>query len=182
MKKRKVEEIFVDSLLSLSNRMSMDKITVKKIVEESGLSQQTFYNYYKDKSDLILSVHKVYGQMLVDKLENGEISQEELLIENNKFYDENKDFMLNVLKNDKDNNSYFISSAENAYDVLYKCILKRKGINKLNKDIDFYLRMYTYSSVFMYAYWAENMTDTSIEEFASYLENSVPEKLSYYFE
>lgn len=57
-----------------------------------------------------------------------------------------------------------------------------KGINKLNKDIDFYLRMYTYSSVLMYAYWAENMTDTSIEEFASYLENSVPEKLRYYFE
>lgn len=182
MKKRKVEEIFVDSLLSLSNRMSMDKITVKKIVEESGLSHQTFYNYYNDKSDLILSVHKVYGQMLVDKLENGEISQEELLIENIKFYDENKDFMLNVLKNGKDNNSYFISSAENAYNVLYKYILKRKGINKLNKDIDFYLRMYTYSSVLMYAYWAENMTDTSIEELASYLENSVPEKLRYYFE
>lgn len=182
MKKRKIEEIFVDSLLSLSKKMDVDKITVKKIVEESGLSQQTFYNYYKDKGDLILSVHKVYEQMLMDKLERGEISQEELLIENIKLYYENKKFMLNVLKNSKDSKDYFISSAENAYKVLLECILRCKGINKLNKDIDFYLRMYAYSSVMMYVYWAEQMPDTTIEEFASYLENSVPEKLKCYFE
>lgn len=72
MKKRSVEEIFVATLLDLSVRMDLDKITVRKIVEESGLSQQTFYNYYKNKEDLVFSVHKVYGQSLIDRLNENE--------------------------------------------------------------------------------------------------------------
>ncbi len=58
MKKRATKDIFVEALLKLAKRKSIDKISVKEIVEESGLSLQTFYNHFLDKADLILWVHK----------------------------------------------------------------------------------------------------------------------------
>ena len=50
MKKRTSKEIFSEALLELSRTTPVDKITVKQIVEASGLSLQTFYNHFKDKS------------------------------------------------------------------------------------------------------------------------------------
>ena len=57
LKKRTSKQIFAETLLELSKRMPVDKITVKQIVDESGLSLQTFYNHFLDKADLILWIH-----------------------------------------------------------------------------------------------------------------------------
>ena len=48
--------------------MPMDKITVKQIVDESGLSLQTFYNHFMDKADLILWVHKSAFDEIMGKI------------------------------------------------------------------------------------------------------------------
>ena len=158
--------------------MDLDKITVRKIVEESGLSQQTFYNYYKNKEDLVFSVHKVYGQSLIDRLnEDKDYDLNNLLIDNIKFYQEHKQFMLNALKHTKGDNSYFHLSAENAYESLKEYLLKKNNLKRLDKEIDFQLKMYTYASTMMYAYWAEKMPDTGNDEFAEFLKNAMPEKL-----
>lgn len=137
IKKRSVEEIFVATLLDLSVRMDLDKITVRKIVEESGLSQQTFYNYYKNKEDLVFSVHKVYGQSLIDRLnENEDYDLNNLLIDNIKFYQEHKQFILNALKHTKGDNSYFHLSAENAYKSLKEYLLKKNNSSKVLKSFN----------------------------------------------
>ena len=54
MKKRTSKQIFAETFLELSRELTIDKITVKKIVEESGLSLKTFYNHFPDKYSLML--------------------------------------------------------------------------------------------------------------------------------
>lgn len=180
MKKKTSEEIFVETLLELSEKMSVDKITVKMLVEESGLSLQTFYNHYLDKADLILSVHKVELNRLIKKYDSGKYSYHDILIENIMFYYDHKDFFLNAIKHTNGQDSYLKMSIDEAYKMSYEYILKNNCIDTLNTEIDFYLRMYTTSAVYMYAYWAEKMPKTSVEEFAHYLENAIPSKLKLY--
>ena len=44
---------FADALKRLMAHTPLDKITVKEIVEECGLTRQTFYRNFLDKYDLV---------------------------------------------------------------------------------------------------------------------------------
>ncbi len=178
--KKTSEEIFIETLLELSKYISIDKITVKMIVEKSGLSLQTFYNHYIDKADLILSVHKIESDKLLKKFESGQASYHEILIENISFYYEHKDFFLNAIKNTSGQDSYIKMSIEESYRMSRDYILRKNHISNLSSEIDFYLRMYISGGVLMYAYWAEKMPETSVKELANYLENAIPSKLKVY--
>ena len=51
------KQIFAETIQELAEEIPIDRITVKQIVEESGLSLQTFYNHFHDKADLVVWVH-----------------------------------------------------------------------------------------------------------------------------
>ena len=59
MKKRTSKQIFAETFLELSRELPIGKITVKKIVEESGLSLKTFYNHFSDKYSLMLYIEQM---------------------------------------------------------------------------------------------------------------------------
>ena len=46
------------TFLQLLEKQSMDKVTVRDIVEECGINRNTFYYYYKDIYDLLEDVFK----------------------------------------------------------------------------------------------------------------------------
>lgn len=50
-----VESIVIDALLSLVEEegIPLERVTIKRILEKSGVSRQTFYNHFLDKNDLI---------------------------------------------------------------------------------------------------------------------------------
>ena len=52
-----MEALIMDGLLRLCERRPLKAVTVKDILEETGVSRQTFYNYFQDKNDLIQRVY-----------------------------------------------------------------------------------------------------------------------------
>ncbi|MDO4537472.1 MAG: TetR family transcriptional regulator [Coriobacteriales bacterium] len=55
-----VESLVIDTLLSLveGQGVPLERVTVKRLLEESGVSRQTFYNHFLDKNDLICQVYE----------------------------------------------------------------------------------------------------------------------------
>ena len=53
-----VKNIIASALLELCEIKSLEALTVKQILEKSGVSRQTFYNHFIDKNDLIQYVYK----------------------------------------------------------------------------------------------------------------------------
>lgn len=55
-----VRGIIIDALLSLveDEGVPLERVTVKRILEKSGVSRQTFYNHFLDKNDLICAVYE----------------------------------------------------------------------------------------------------------------------------
>ncbi|HAZ05014.1 MAG TPA: TetR/AcrR family transcriptional regulator, partial [Acetobacterium sp.] len=47
------KKIIADSMFSLLKTKSFNKITVDKILSESGVSRSTFYRYFSDKYELM---------------------------------------------------------------------------------------------------------------------------------
>ena len=52
-----VESIIMDALLRLVGEVPLARVTVKQILERSGVSRQTFYNHFRDKNDLVCRIY-----------------------------------------------------------------------------------------------------------------------------
>ena len=63
-----VEGLVMDALLALVERdgVELERVTVKQLLEKSGVSRQTFYNHFLDKNDLIA---KVYDRRIVGEFD-----------------------------------------------------------------------------------------------------------------
>ena len=48
-----IKKKLADALIELSGRKSLDKITIKDLVEMCGISRQSFYYHYQDILDVI---------------------------------------------------------------------------------------------------------------------------------
>ena len=56
-----IKEILANGLLDLCHKKDLSQITVKDLLETTGVSRQTFYNHFLDKNDLIQYIynHKI---------------------------------------------------------------------------------------------------------------------------
>ena len=49
----------INTMRELCHRKDVDKISVSELVEQAGVSRQTFYKYYQDKYELALALYMV---------------------------------------------------------------------------------------------------------------------------
>ncbi|MBQ0065461.1 MAG: TetR/AcrR family transcriptional regulator C-terminal domain-containing protein [Firmicutes bacterium] len=59
-----LKEIIANGLLEICEWKPLDKITVKQVLEKTGVSRQSFYNHFIDMDDLI---HYIYDSKVVPK-------------------------------------------------------------------------------------------------------------------
>ena len=59
-----IKEILANGLLDLCHKKDLSQITVKDLLETTGVSRQTFYNHFLDKNDLIQYIynHKIINR------------------------------------------------------------------------------------------------------------------------
>ena len=61
------QKAIMSAFLDLLHRMSLDKITVKDIVDECGINRNTFYYYYQDIYDLLEDVFETEYNMVMSQ-------------------------------------------------------------------------------------------------------------------
>lgn len=59
------KKAIIQTFLQLLNKQSMDKITVKDIVETCGINRNTFYYYYEDIYALIDDIFKMESERII---------------------------------------------------------------------------------------------------------------------
>ena len=65
-----IKEILANGLLDLCHKKDLSQITVKDLLEATGVSRQTFYNHFLDKNDLIQYIynHKIINHFIFSRL------------------------------------------------------------------------------------------------------------------
>ena len=69
--KRAIIESFIRQL----QNKPADKITVKDIVEDCGISRNTFYYHFKDIYEVLEEILRIREERVIRGLENGEIDE-----------------------------------------------------------------------------------------------------------
>ena len=180
MKKRSSKQILAEALLSLAGHTPLDRITVKQIVAESGLSLQTFYNHFSDKYDLIFWIYAEESARLESRLGQDGYTFNDLLRDYARFYYERRDFFRNALASIHGQDSYWLRSTENSCRILGEYIKRTHGLDALPEEVDVYTRMYVYATHAVLFDWASGLSGLSPEKLARYFAEGMPEGLKPY--
>ncbi len=177
LKKRSSKEIFIETFLELAKTNPVDKITIRMIVENSGLSSKTFYNHFQNRQDLMLYVEQSETNQMYHMLENESLSFHDFLIKGISFYSEIVFFLINAFDNTSGTDSFERIHEEQAYHAILGYVLRLNKIEELDDYMKAVLRLYVYGLVEMFYRFAIKEIKMSKDEFVDFCEENMPQKL-----
>lgn len=179
MKKRTSKEIFGDALLLLARKEELERITVKQIVEQSGLSLQTFYNHFHDKEELVAWLHREGSERALNRLVERQCSFHEIVLACIRFFAENSNYLRTGFGSGVEN-PYSRLSLEVSCNFLSAYICRRNGLEKLPEKLEFFVQMFVFSCMCAFSEYSAHKWDMTMEELAACLELGMPEPLKPY--
>ncbi len=156
----------------------VESITVKQIVEECGVSRQTFYRNFIDKYDLINWYFDRLLEKSFDEMGSGETLRAGL-IKKFKYIKEERVFFQAAFKVDEQNNL-----KEHDFFMIFEfyCRLIREKTGELpDKRTRKLLEMYCQSSIYMTVQWVLKGMQESEEELADIMIDAMPPHLEAMF-
>ena len=163
-----------DAAKRLMETTSLSRMTVTDIVDEAGLTRQTFYRNFKDKYALVnwyfdKEALKTIRQMGIS------CSLEEGLTGKFKCMENNKVFFMSAFTAHGCN-----SLVEYDYHLIYtfyRDAILKKDPDAFTDEIDFLLQVYSYGAVQMIVHWTADGMQIKAERFAQLLVEAFPIKV-----
>lgn len=180
MKRKTAKEILAESFRELAEKKKADKITVRDITENCGYSTTTFYRHFKDKYDLIAWDHTRYVSQIMDQVGSNGYSWNQSLYEGMKYYEENKEYLANLLQHTFGYDSFIHNMTEINCTALSNCILKSGKIDAIDEETEIYIRMYCMGTTALNCEWILGKYSVSPEQLAAIHETALPKPLSKY--
>ena len=175
----KVKYRLADAMKSCMKKAPVEKITVKEITEECGVTRQTFYRNFQDKYDLI---NWYFDKILAESFEHmGEgKTVYEGLVKKFEYIEQEKLFFRAAFKSDSQN-----CLRDHDFELItrfYTDKIEKKSGQKLSEHLHFLLEMYCQGSVYMTIQWVLGRKKTTPRELAKALTEAVPAELKAVFE
>lgn len=180
MRRKTAKEILTESFQELAAKKSIDKITIQEIVNNCGYSPATFYRHFKDKYDLIAWEHTRAVADIVNQTSADDYEWKQTLYDGARLYDENREYLVNLLQNTSGHDSFVRYMTEINCDALEKYILSVNGDQKLTHEEMMYVKIYCHGLVGLACEWIQGEIDTTLEEIAEVYEQTIPEPLKKY--
>ena len=159
-------------------RMPVEKVTVKEIVEECGTTRQTFYRHFLDKYDLI---NWYFDKILSESFKHmgtGETVYESLVWKFH-FIEHERLFFDAAFRYD-DQNSLRDHDYREIH-AFYTNMIESRTKEPLSSELNFILEMYCRGSVYMTTRWVSGEIEYTPEEMAKCLVDAMPAVLAEVF-
>lgn len=165
---------FADSIKERMKKEPLDKITVKDIAEDCGLTRQTFYRNFKDKYDLVNWYFEKLAEKSFKKM-GSELTLKEGLQKKFSFIEKEHVFFAQAFQS-HGHNSLLAYDYDSIFGF-YEAVIRKKTGRQLEPDIRFLLEMYCKGSVNMTVDWVTGGRRISVEKIVSLLIEAMPQRL-----
>ena len=164
------------SLKELSKSKPADKITIKEITQNCGMTSPTFYKYFHDKYELMAWI---YNEKVEEAMENlgDTTSFEDVIYKWIEPLLEDEEFYQNLLRNAVGQNAFRYTTNDHAIHLLSDWIKKYHNMSDLPKEIQFYLRFYMRAISETVNDWFLGKCSYSSQELTKLLIEAMPNKL-----
>ena len=140
IEKRTTKELLAASLKELCKIKSADKITIKELTQNCGLTAPTFYNNFRDKYELMAWIYNREVEKTIAQLGKN-FSFEEVVYHWIKILLDDEDFYRNLLKNAVGQNSFRYATNDHAINLMRAWLKERHEVSDdVNNCLRFYMR------------------------------------------
>lgn len=171
------KKIFAESFQKLSKKKSVEKITVKEIIQDCGLTKTTFYNHFRDKYDLAAWIYSTSAEKIMNKIDFDGYTWQNSLTDGINYFFANKDFLKNLIMNTSGQDSFINYVANFNIKILSEYIKLKNNLKNLPADVEISVKVYCYGTVCTICEMLIKDFPIPIEDFIKYLENSLPDSL-----
>ena len=177
---KNTKELLADSIKELAKSKSVEKISVREIVSNAGLTHMTFYNHFRNKYELIAWIYNVRICPSLGQLWSG-VSWREAV---RHFVDvllEEPDFYMNVLKNTYGETSVRYAANNFAIDMILEKMRCTPELGNPSKETIFFVKFYMRAISESINDWFLNGRHIPVEQFIDMLVSAMPVKLVPFF-
>lgn len=168
--------LLAESFKELAKFKTVDKITIKELTKNCGLTTPTFYNHFRDKYDLMAWIYNQKIESSIKNFGRGD-SFEDVICKWLEIALEDEEFFLNLLKNAVGQNSFRYATNDYAINLLEDWIKTRREINELSPEISFCLRFFMRAVSEFVNDWALDKWDCSPRQMAKFFVEAMPAPL-----
>ena len=170
------KELLAESLKELAKFKAVDKITIKELTKNCGLTSPTFYNNFRDKYDLMAWI---YNQKVEASLKNfgRDDSFEDVICKWMEIIVEDENFYLNLLKNAVGQNSFRYATNDHAIKLLADWIKTRHNLSELTPEIYFCVKFFMRAISELVNDWVLGKWNCSPREMAKFFIAAMPAPL-----
>ena len=176
IERQTTKALLAESLKELSKTKAVDKITIKELTKNCGLTPPTFYNHFHDKYELMAWI---YNQKVEASLKNfgGTDSIEDVICRWLEIILEDKAFYVNLLKNSVGQNSFRYATNDHAINLLTDWIKTRHGLEELPPTICFCVKFFMRAVSELVNDWALGKWECPPRDMAKFFVEAMPQPL-----
>lgn len=176
IRRKTTKEILGESVHELAGTKAVDKITVREIAENCGLSTATFYRHFQDKNALIAWVYNYQMEDIFLDFCEGSESWRQVLFDMIEILERDRGFYQNAMKHTSGQNSFFCTTHTKCVELLTEYV-RRIGIETVDDEILFDVKFYLRGVSSSVADWFLNQLPYSADQMVNYLCRAMPESL-----
>ena len=180
MPKKSKKEVLLKSFKELALQKPISKITITNITDNCGLSQPTFYRYFKDKYDLIAWSYITDTGEIMGRIGKQGYQWRDTLYDGMRHFGKNRALIVNALKHTGGREAFIRQMERTNIDLLCNEIRKTIMTEKIPDDILDMVKIYCYGTVRLTCEWLTDDLPITPEKLADDMEKSLPEPLKVY--
>ena len=180
MKRKTTKEILSESFLELINDKRISKITINDITNNCGMTPPTFYNYFKDKYDLIVWIYVRGVEPVISQIGDNEYKWRDILHRAASYYWDNRDFVVNALKHTSGHDSFLFFMQKINTEYIGKAIRTKLMTEHLPDEITGLIKVYVCGTISIMADWLVGDNTLTLEHIVNIWDKSLPGPLRQY--
>ena len=174
------KDAIAQAFVKLCGTKTIKEITVKQILEECGISRQTFYNHFSDKYDIMEYVFDRAASQATAAMFEGKGYLEDAIKEMLYVFQNNKAFYQTVARMQGQNSflEYFIQYTDSFYTQIVERLL---GKEALTREIRYQIRFNANGVAHMVVDYMKSGMKEDPEVVAALMVNCIPQDLKDLF-
>ncbi|MCR5177221.1 MAG: TetR/AcrR family transcriptional regulator C-terminal domain-containing protein [Anaerovibrio sp.] len=177
--KQTTKDLLGASLRELSTTKSIEKITIREITQNCGLTSTTFYNHFTDKYDLLVWIYHKQVEKLYARLGN-DITWDELLKIGITIMKRNRHFYHNAISNTSGQDSFQKAAIEYTIRRIKNYVGNQRNDKELSAEYMYIIHYYVYGLFYSVKDWIFKPSEMTLNQLVRLLCDSMPESLKKY--
>ncbi len=179
IRKQTTKELLAESVRELASRRPLDKVSVKEIAENCGITTATFYNHFKDKYELIAWILNYQMEEVYSRYAEGREPWKQTILSMVSILYQDRAFYRNAFANTSGQNSFVFSTHSHSIELLTE-IVRRKAGDGFTDELEFFIKFYLRGTSVTIMEWILGGCKTAPDQLAEYFLQAMPAALQPY--